>query len=189
MTSQNPLRRCFGTIHRGNLDENNLALGIRGYFDSLEERLTDDGRFLAGAFALEYTKAGNLHVQFYCEHSRMRPTTLAGVFGLDHAQVFEVVKSANGSWDYCTGTKAHENKPAEARFSFGTPKLHGDTQQSDLRMLVEQLMSGAHPLGLLRSHPYAYTVHRSRIWALYRDLQHIEKYGTLTDEIVVDDKP
>lgn len=186
MFSNNPIRRSFGTIHTGNLLEDESRSGIREYFDTLEARFAADDRIRAGAFALEPTKTGRMHIQFYCEHSRMRPSTLAGVFGVANPQVFSIVHSSTGSWAYCTGTGPHENKEAESRFSFGTPKLHGDGQKADLRLAVNLIMDGAHPMGILTEHPYCYTCHRSRIWALYRDLQNIEKYGKLTDPIRVD---
>ena len=177
------LRRCFGTIHGGNLIEEEHLRGIREYFSTLEARLASDDRFTAGAFALEETQSGNLHVQFYAEHRRLRPATLAAIFGVANVAVFDVVRDSSGSWAYCTGTGAHEGKPALERFAFGTPKLHGDTQRADLKMLVGLVMDGAHPLSILREYPYAYTVHRKRLWDLWRDLSYIEKYGTLTDPI------
>lgn len=175
------LRRSFGTIHGGNLIEGSPP--IREFFVELEARLSQDDRITAGAFALEETKKGNLHIQFYVEHSRMRPSTLMGVFEVANEAVFDLVRDASGSWAYCSGTGAHEAKPAEARFSFGTPKLHGDTQRADLKMIVGLIMDGAHPLQILREYPYAYTVHRARLWNLWRDLDYLEKYGTLRDPI------
>lgn len=177
------LRRCFGTIHGGNLILEEHTKGIRRYFEELQSRLSADGRFTAGAFALEETQSGNLHVQFYAEHSRMRPATLAAAFSVANEAVFDVVRDAGGSWAYCTGTGTHEGKPALERFEFGTPKLHGDTQRADLKMLVGLVMDGAHPMSILREYPYAYTVHRRRLWDLWRDLSYIEKYGTLSDPI------
>jgi hypothetical protein len=57
-------------------------------------------------------------------------------------------------------------------FSFGIPKLHGDTTRADLKLLVGFVMDGTHPFEILKSHPYAYCVHRKRIWDLYNDLTY-----------------
>ena len=162
------VRRSFGTIHAGHLPED---------FDDLDEywyRLThefDFDDYTAGAFALEEgSETKRRHIQFYVEHSRKRPSTLAKDFAVTTGAVFDYVRNAQGSWDYCTGTGTHEGKEAIERFHFGTPKLHGDTQKADLKLMVGLILDGATPYEILESHPYAYCVHRQRIWNLWSDL-------------------
>lgn len=164
------VRRSFGTIHAGHLPEDFEGSLDDFFYDLLHARpLGDD--YTAGAFALEEGgETMRRHIQFYVEHSRKRPTTLARDFGLTTGAVFDYVRDAKGAWDYCTGTGTHAGKPAIERFQFGTPKLHGDTQKADLKMMVGLLLDGMTPYEILESHPYAYCVHRSRIWNLYNDL-------------------
>jgi len=167
------VRRSFGTIHFGHLPEK--YADVDEYYDDLLRVLnwTERG-YTAGAFALEEgTEKKRRHIQFYVEHSRKRPSTLAKDFGVSTGAVFDFVRDAKGSWDYCTGTGTHEGKEAIDRFEFGTPKLHGDTHKADLKLMVSLILDGMNPYEILKAHPYAYCVHRSRIWHLYKDLKNM----------------
>lgn len=140
----------------------------------MEGILLDKG-YTAGAFALEEgSETKRKHIQFYIEHSRKRPATLASDFELLTGAVFDRVIDAKGSWDYCTGSGAHREKPALDRFQFGTPKLHGDTQRADLKMLVSLAMDGIQPEELLLAYPYAWAVHRQRMISFYRDWERVQ---------------
>lgn len=176
------VRRSFGTIHTGHLPEE-FEGDIEDYFHTLKESW-DWTDYSAGVFALEIGAATERkHIQFYVEHSRKRPTTLAKDFGLTTAAVFDIVRDAKGAWDYCSGTGTHEGKHAIARFTFGTPKLHGDTQKADLKMMVGFILDGMTPYEIMQSHPYAYCVHRSRIWNFYNDVHESSQYQELSDRV------
>ena len=173
------VRRSFGTIHAGHLPE---GKDLDSYWYLLMKVTNWSERgYTAGAFALERgSETQRRHIQFYVEHSRKRPSTLAKDFGLTTGAVFDRVRDANGSWCYCTGTGHHEGKEAIDRFEFGTPKLHGDTHKADLKLMVSLILDGMSPLEILKEYPYAYTVHRRRIWNLYGDL----KYGVEESEMI-----
>ena len=168
------LRRSFGTIHQGHIPKGT----IEDFFYGLKAKLERLG-YLAGAFALEFTKEGKKHIQFYCEHPRKRVTTLASDFGVTTEYVFDKVRDAPGSWAYCTGTGAHRDKPAIDRFNFGVPKLYGDTQRADLKLLIGLAMDGITPEELLRTYPYAWAVHRQRMLAFYRDWHDLQTSGLI----------
>jgi hypothetical protein len=177
------VRRSFGTIHAGHLPEGSE---LDAYWDTLSHvsNWTDRG-YTAGAFALEEgSETQRRHIQFYVEHSRKRPSTLAKDFGVTTGAVFDRVRDAQGSWNYCTGTGSHKGKEALDRFEFGTPKLHGDTHKADLKLMVSLILDGMTPLQILKEYPYAYCVHRQRIWNLYKDLQMIENTRVSEDEII-----
>lgn len=165
-------RRSFGTIHAGHLPEDGLDT-LDDLFGHLMVALAGHKDYTAGAFALEEGSATKRrHIQFYVEHSRKRPSTLAREFNVSTGAVFDRVRDAAGSWAYCTGTGAHADKEAIDRFQFGEPKLHGDTQRADLKLMVSLILDGLGPLDILAEYPYAYCVHRKRIWDLWRDLQY-----------------
>lgn len=178
------VRRSFGTIHTGHLPEDFLLsaekdqpgiASIDAYFEMLKDGWDWEG-YTAGAFALEEgTEKKRRHIQFYVEHSRKRPSTLAKDFALTTGAVFDRVRNAKGSWDYCTGTGTHEDKPALDRFEFGTPKLHGDTQRADLKLMVGLVLDGHTPFDILKEYPYAYCVHRKRVWDFYLDLMDMAR--------------
>lgn len=175
------VRRSFGTIHQGHLPED---MSLDDYWGILSAPMyltwTDRG-YTAGAFALEEGSATKRrHIQFYVEHTRKRPSTLAKDFGVTTGAVFDIVRDAQGSWNYCSGTGTHAGKPAIDRFEFGTPKLHGDTMKADLKLMVGLILDGMTPLQILKEYPYAYCVHRRRIWNLYGDL----KYGVEESEMI-----
>ena len=184
------VRRSFGTIHTGHLTEDFLLQvsphmqdrPLDEFFRCLIKNIELHSDYTAGAFALEEgSETQRRHIQFYVEHSRKRPTTLAKDFRVITPAVFDRVRDARGAWDYCTATGTHAGKKGVIdTFSFGTPKLHGDTQKADLKLLVSLILDGMAPLEILKEYPYAYTVHRRRIWNLYGDL----KYGVDDSEMI-----
>jgi len=168
------LRRSFGTIHLGHLPDD---VSLDEWFYAAQDFDWLDHGFHAGAFALEEgTATSRRHIQFYVEHKRKRPSTLAKDFGVTTPFVFDMVRDAQGAWDYCIASGRHEGKEGVIdSFTFGTPKLHGETHRADLRMLVALVLDGIHPWEIMANHPYAYCVHRKRIWDLYNDLVHREE--------------
>ena len=168
------LRRSFGTIHAGHLNIGWLT--VEDYYMHLRdsELLHGDDRITYAAFALEQgEESGTIHVQFYMEHSRMLPSTLANLLDISTGAVFDVVRDAQGSWDYCTGTGRYDDKPAMSRFQFGTPKLFGSSAKADLQALVSMVIEGENLESIMRQFPYSYCVHRARIVAFHNDW----KYG------------
>lgn len=159
------LRRAFGTIHEGHCHD---GWDVVSLFDFLKSHL-DDSQYHAGALALEETESGNLHIQFYVECTRKRITTMMRDFLVTNEAVFDRVKSAQGSWDYCTGEGKHADKPALARHSWGTPILYGGSASADLRLLVDLVIDGQGLDEIMRAYPYAFCVHRSRLLGFYED--------------------
>lgn len=123
----------------------------------------------SGAFALERGEGGRLHIQFYIECDRKRPATLARIFQVSTPAVFDRVRDAQGAWDYCTGSGIHADKPAEARFHFGVPKLAGSSTKADLKALVDLVIEGDTLNEICKAHPYSYCVHRDRLFKFYHD--------------------
>lgn len=183
-------RRSCGTIHLGHLDEQYFAIekagegeGVYAFFESLKSRDWVGMGYTAGAFALEIgERTERVHIQFYVEHGQKRATTLAKQFGVERPEVFyDTVKSPSAAWDYCVGQGKFEDKQAFDRFIFGDPILFGGSEgERTLSWCVNRIMSGVTPADVMRENPYAYAVHRERIWNLYRDLLEFEQRGVLT---------
>lgn len=169
------LSRSTGTIQQGHVADEQLD--IEAYFYYLQETLPTLEWIHAGAFALEIgEKTHRKHIQFYMEHDRKRPRTIAKRMGITTEFAIRTVISASGSWDYCTGTGRYENKTGVVdRFSFGEPILTDTGNKADLKMLVGLIVTGSTPKDILMEHPYAYTVHRRRIWDLFLDLKQYEQ--------------
>lgn len=160
------LRRCFGTIHEGHCHP---GWDVPNLFIFLSSHLPRD-RYTAGAFAFEETKQGNLHIQFYVEmRVPTRTSTMMNDFLVTTEAVFDRVVDATGSWQYCTGTGPHVDKPAFDRFDFGTPKLYGGTAKADLKDLVDLVIDGNSLGDIMRGNPYSYCVHRARLIAFFED--------------------
>lgn len=125
----------------------------------------------SGAACLEIApKTGNLHVHVYLEHKRKRLTTISKENLLKGTNAIGVVKDAQGSWDYCAGLGIHVDKPAEARFTWGEPKLHGSIdKKADLKTMVQQIIDGASLTEVMKSNPYSWAVHRDRLVKFYND--------------------
>jgi hypothetical protein len=160
------LRRAFGTIHEGHCHD---GWDVHALYLFLKSHL-DRKQYTAGAFALEETAEGNLHIQFYVECLPKRPSTMAKDFLVTAEAVFDVVRDADGSWAYCTGTgDRHGEKPAFERFQFGDPVLYGGTAKADLKHLVDLVISGATLFEIMKGNPYSYCVHQPRISRFYYD--------------------
>lgn len=165
---------------------------IELYYHHLEEHLAIDNRFLGGAVALERgTKNGNLHIQYYLEHKPMRLATIGKALGLIGGDAISTIKhSAQGAYDYCAGLGEHKGKEGVVtRFIFGEVKCWGSGpsgRTADLNGCVELIVAGNTPFDILRSNPYAYAVHRKRIWDLYDDLRELrraEEINKFSDDI------
>lgn len=159
------LRRAFGTIHEGHCHP---GWDVANMFHFLKSHL-DIKQYSAGALALEETEQGNLHIQFYVECLPKRLSTMAKDFFVTTEAVFDIVRDAEGSWNYCTGSGRYEDKPAFERHQWGTPVLYGGTAKADLKHLVDLVISGAELDDIMRSNPYSYCVHRSRIVQFHAD--------------------
>lgn len=176
MTSKlSQLRRSFGTIYQRHILEDNLTIGNLYY--RLRKQFVDESGnwsdYLVGAIALEECPTtGRVHVQFYLEHKRKRFSSLSSDLGV-MATCFDVVRDAQGSWDYCSGSGAHRDKPALERFQFGTPKLHGDTQRADLKLLVGLIMDNIPTEDIIKAYPYAWCVHRARLLPFIQDWKQV----------------
>lgn len=144
------LRRAFGTIHEAHCID---GWDVASVYEYLKHHLPAMAGYESGAVALELTENDNLHIQLYFECSPKRLSTMKHDFLTRHETCFEIVKDAEGSWAYCTGTGAHENKPALDRFEFGTPKLYGGTARADLKSLVDLVISGASLAEIMKGNP------------------------------------
>ena len=123
-----------------------------------------------------------MHIQGYVELKQARSWTwFENTLGV-MLTCFQVVHDAQGSWDYCSRSGRYEDKGGVLEtYCFGEPVLHGGSEsKADLKKCVGLIIAGYHPTHILRDHPYAYTVHRSRIWALWNDLQELERTGTVS---------
>ena len=176
------LSRSTGAIFAGSLTPNHLT--VEEYFYDLVERILPSSKWIhAGAFALEICPTTKKpHVQFYMENDRKRPRTQAKLLELSNPQVFRIVRRPASSWDYCTGQGRHEGKPALDRFSFGEPLLTETGDKADLKMLVGLIVEGTSPQEILKEHPYAYTVHRRRIWDLWFDIKAQDRLESSQEE-------
>ena len=177
------VRRSFWSIHRGHFTTHDASLDAEAEMYAQWNRIISlDFKalgFTGIALALEEgEQLGRMHIQGYAEHSQMRFPTLAKKIGAT-ATAFSVVRESKSSYEYCTGTGVHLEKPALARFEFGVFKLHGDTQKADLRLLTELIMQGATATQLLKEYPYAWCVHRARLIPFIGDLEQLEKRGRL----------
>lgn len=171
------LKRCTGAWWPGHVDDD---CTMEEFYDRLVEYFEAGNHpFTAGAIALELSKDDKPHIQYYLEHKPRRPKTLADLLGLTMGEAIQKVRhSAAGSYDYCLGTGEYHDKPALKRYKLeGEPKLwgSGSGQKADLAGCVEMIVNGNTPFDILQSNPYAYTVHRNRIWNLYLDLRSAKK--------------
>ena len=172
------VRRCTGTIYSGHLQ---LEETIDEFWCRLRHQFVEElgnwSDYFAGAFAKEECPStGRIHIHFYLEHKRRRFSGLSVGFGI-MKENFEIVRDAQGAWDYCTGSGAHREKPALDRFQFGTPKLHGDSSRADLKLLVGLVMEDIPVNDIIKAYPYAWCVHRARL------LPFIEDWSKVTREL------
>ena len=141
---------------------------VRTKFESLKQiEWGKNVRAVALAFE-KGEKTGNYHVQGYVELFAGRTFSYYGkLFGCK-PEAFSEVKDAAGGWAYCAGTGKHEGKEGVLdRYQYGDPALYGGVEtRADLKRCVDLIVDGNHPTYILRHYPYAYTVHRTRIWRL-----------------------
>lgn len=184
MAKQIMLRRTFWSIHRGHLREHDAdedpEVELVAYWNHLISLDWKSLGFTGVAISLERgSETERTHVQGYAEHSQMRLTTLAKKLGVSPTS-FSVVRSSKDSYDYCTKSGVHHEKPGVLRlYEWGEFKLHGDTMKADLRMMVDLVLQGTPAGELLMAYPYAWTVHRDRLRKLYLDLDELERRGRL----------
>ena len=198
MPRRRKYRRSTGVIHLGHLtdsfyhDENRAGISMseievlmQHYFDNtIKKKYYPENIYRAGTFSLEVGKlAERPHINFYVE--RLHPassTTWSKSFETMETSFDWYVKDPKGAWEYCSQSGRHSDKEGVIEiFQFGDPALYGGTaQNADLRKCVDLLLNGATPTSILQEFPYAYAVHRGKIWRMYQDLQTLERYGRLS---------
>lgn len=179
------VRRAFMTMnvgHIGQVTQESSDAFMKAKFEDLT-KMEPPANVRAIALALEKgEKTGNWHIQGYVELRAGRSYAYyANLFNCMET-AFSEVKDAAGSWQYCTGTGKHEGKQGvHDRWTYGEPALYGGKEsRADLRKCVELIVDGNHPTFILKHYPYAYTVHRTRIWRLYVDLRELKNKGKLS---------
>ena len=181
------LKRSTGAINVGNIqlgDEVPTEVHLRNLFKYWKSKFNwKEHGYNAGAFALERGDTGNLHIQFYFECEKKRFRTMSNDLNIQEF-AFQRVRDAKGAWNYCTGEGAHEGKPAIDRFHFGEPKLHGDSSKADLRMMVNLIMEGVAISEIIKKHPYAWCVHRSRLMDFKRDWSAVQNGEDITGVVM-----
>ena len=190
------LKRCSGAIWPKHLpaifldgDQDGEVEPIELYFDHMAIQLSENDKMLGGALALEVGEEhGNLHIQYYLEHKPMRLATIGRELGLKGGDAITRIKhSAKGAYDYCAGLGEYANKEGVLkRFVFGEVKCWGsgpDGRKADLNGCVEAIMNGNTPYDILKENPYAYAIHRQRIWGLYDDLKEMNSMSRFSDDV------
>lgn len=182
-------RRVFATIHLGHiLDDEYLQMAkktdsyettLNIFFQEIK-RIRHPKLVRALAMSLEVgSDTKRVHIQIYMELKQARSWDWYGNYFGVMSTCFQKVRDAPGAWRYCTGQDGEKTGILET-WSFGDPVLHGSSEsKADLKRCVSYIVDGYHPTMILRDYPYAYTVHRQRIWALWHDLQELEKTGTV----------
>lgn len=154
----------------------------------LKEWKTQSNSTLRGAaIALEVgSDYGGTHIQGYIELKSARSWQHYGKRFKVYPECFQTVRSGIGSYEYCTKTGSYSDKEGVLENWSTGPKedfrlYDGSSEtKADLKHCVGLLVEGYHPQFILKENPYAYTVHRSRIWALWNDLQERERTGTIS---------
>lgn len=191
MAKLKKLRRVTGTIQLRHLDNKFQELMEGNSMGEIEivmqlklqelKKICPD-KYRAGALSLEVgEKTGRPHLQCYVErHHPAGFATYAREFGV-MPTCFDVVRNPKGAYEYCSQSGQYENKKGVIEvFTFGQPVLYGGTaQQADLKWAVEMITNGNHPSVIFKENPYCYTVHRSRIWALFYDWVDFEANGRI----------
>jgi len=143
---------------------------LRGCAIALEVGTINEGTHIQGYIELKSARSW----QFYAKRFRTK------------SSCFEVVRSGIGIYEYVTKSGSHSDKEGVLENWSTGPKedfrLYDGSSESkaDLKHCVGLLVEGYHPLYILKQNPYAYTVHRTRIWSLWLDLQELENTGTLS---------
>ncbi len=162
------------------------------YFQERKKHLADwkmqrNSTLRGCAMALEVGgEHGGVHIQGYIELKSARSWLHYGKQFRVYPECFQTVRSGIGSYEYCTKTGSYSDKEGVLENWSTGPKedfrLYDGSNESkaDLKHCVGLLVEGYHPAYIFRQNPYAYTVHRARIWSLWRDIQEHEKTGTLS---------
>ncbi len=193
-------RRAFFTIWPAHLppeyqelaDKDSTETMMNLYFQERKQYLVEwksqSNSTLRGcAMALEVGELNEgTHIQGYIELKSARSWQHYGKQFRAKSNAFQTVRSGIGSYEYCTKTGQYSDKKGVLENWSTGPKedfrLYDGSNESkaDLKHCVGLLVEGYHPAYIFRQNPYAYTVHRARIWSLWRDIQEHEKTGTLS---------
>ena len=191
-------RRASFTIWPGHLPEvwQDLLKGgckettMNLYFQETKRKVAKyqkDANVIRGvAMALEVgTENRGIHVQGYIELTSARSWSWYGKLFNCYPECFQTTRSGVGSYEYVTATGNYQDKEGVLENWQSAPResfrLHDISNESkaDLKWCVGHIVEGYHPEYILKTNPYAYTVHRARIWGLWHDLQEMERYGRL----------
>ena len=165
------------------------------YFQERKKHLASwkkerNGTLRGCAIALEVgTENLGVHIQGYIELKSARSWVHYGKQFRVFPECFQTVRSGIGSYEYCTKTGQYSDKEGVLENWSTGPKedfrlYDGSSEnKADLKQCVGHIVEGYHPLFILKENPYAYTVHRTRIWNLWRDLQEVERTGTISDPL------
>ncbi len=193
-------RRAFFTIWPAHLPKEYREMCENGctettmnlYFQERKKHLAAwkserKGTLRGCAIALEVgTQNEGVHIQGYIELKSARSWQHYGKQFRVYPECFQTVRSGIGSYEYCTKTGSHSDKEGVLENWQSGPKedfrlYDGSSEtKADLKQCVGHIVEGYHPLFILKENPYAYTVHRARIWALWHDLQELERTGTVS---------
>ena len=194
-------RRAAFTIWLGHLPKEYQELAEKGciettmnlYYQERKKYLADwksqrNSTLRGCAMALEVGgDHGGVHIQGYIELKSGRTWQHYGKQFRVYPECFQTVRSGIGSYEYVTKSGSYSDKEGVLETWQTGPKedfrlYDGSSEtKADLKQCVGHIVEGYHPLFILKENPYAYTVHRNRIWALWRDLQEIERTGSLGD--------
>lgn len=128
---------------------------------------------------------GGIHIQGYIELRSARSWAHYAKRFRVLPECFQTTRSGVGSFEYCSRTGSYADKDGVLENYMTGPRedfrLHDVSSETkaDLKQCVGYIVEGYHPIFILKQNPYAYTVHRSKIWALYNDLREIEVTGAL----------
>lgn len=192
-------RRASFTIWMGHLPEEYREMAKNGdaevvmdlYFQErkkmLQEWKLERNTTLRGcAMSLEVGGThGGVHVQGYIELKSARSWQHYAKRFRVFPECFQTTRSGVGSFEYCSKSGNYADKEGVLETYLTGPRedfrLHDVSSETkaDLKQCVGYIVEGYHPSFILKQNPYAYTVHRGKIWALYNDLKEIEATGAL----------
>jgi hypothetical protein len=190
MKKSSRFRRAFFTMHAAHLSDEYVQMAknlgtehaMRTKFHEIKT-MDMPKQLRAIAVQLEMGKeTERIHIQGYLELTSARSWSYYGKMFDAMETCFQTVKDGPGSWAYCTSTGQHEGKAGVLdQWQYGEPALHGGSEnRADLKTVVNLIVEGYHPAYILKKYPYAYTVHRTRLWSLWKDLQEVEQSGYLS---------
>ena len=183
------LPEAYQDLARDKSDETMMSLYFEERKKYLREWKKERNSTLRGcAIALELGEENEgIHIQGYIELTTARTWAHYGRRFIAKPQAFNKVRSGIGSYEYCTRTGQYAEKAGVLENWATGPKedfrLYDGSREktADLKHCVGLIVEGYHPYIILKENPYAYTVHRQRLWSLWRDLQEVERTGTISD--------